>query len=128
MTHKTFSLITFLPMLSRIFILNRDNITQCVFGHSTSTQYIIHSSSEVASVVIYGYLVSGDTLLALYDSIIYSYLTYCIEIWSNTYKTNIFSLLAKHKKIVRITCNANYLDDTAPLRILRHHHYKIFLH
>ena len=61
------------------------------------------------------HVVNNDALLTLYNSITYSYLTYCIDIWDSTYKTNISSLLAKRKKIVRIICNANYLDQTSPL-------------
>ena len=45
----------------------------------------------------------------------YPYLTYSIEICGNIYKTNIISLFEKQKKIVRIICNANYLNQTDPL-------------
>ena len=72
-------------------------------------------SKSIAIIRKVKHFVNCDALLTLYNSIIYPYFTYCIEIWNNTYKTNIFSLFAKQKKIAIIICNANYLDHTASL-------------
>ena len=44
----------------------------------------------------------------LYDSLFVPYLTYCSEIWGNTYKNNINCVLLLQKKILRIVCNVDY--------------------
>ena len=46
------------------------------------------------------HLTNCDALLDLQNSITYSYFTYCVEMWGNTYKTNVFSWLAKQKKLL----------------------------
>ena len=42
----------------------------------------------------------------LYDSLLY--LSYCSEIWGNTYKTNINCVYLLQKKVLRIVCNVDY--------------------
>ena len=44
----------------------------------------------------------------LYDSLFVPYLTYCSDIWGNTYKNNINCVLLLQKKILRIVCNVDY--------------------
>ena len=38
-----------------------------------------------------------------------------MEVWGNTYKTNLYSLFIKQKKAIRIVCHAKYLDHTSSL-------------
>lgn len=59
-------------------------------------------------------LTSG-ALLSLYHSLFYPYLTYCVEVWGTTYKTNLNSIKILQKKFIRLICNANYHDHTNPL-------------
>ena len=40
------------------------------------------------------------------------YLTYCAEIWGNTYKSNTQCIFLLQKKIVRIVYGANFRDHT----------------
>ena len=44
----------------------------------------------------------------LYNSLFVPYLTYCSEIWGNTYKTNINCVYLLQKKVLRIVCNVDY--------------------
>lgn len=54
-------------------------------------------------------------LHTLYCSLILPYLTYCVEVWGNNYKTSIQSLFHLQKKVIRIIHKAGYLDHTNPL-------------
>ena len=38
-----------------------------------------------------------------------------MEVWGNTYKTNLHPLFIKQKKVIRIVCHAKYLDHTCRL-------------
>ena len=60
-------------------------------------------------------VLSSHSLYTLYNSLIVPYLTYCVEVWGNTYKSNLNPLLIKQKRIIRIVCKANFLDHTAVL-------------
>ena len=54
------------------------------------------------------YLLDKDSLVMLYDSLFVPYLSYCSEIWGNTYKTNINCVCVLQKKVLRIVCNVDY--------------------
>ena len=43
-----------------------------------------------------------DTLLSLYYSFIYPYLTYCNQVWGNTCKTYLENIIIKQKRAIRI--------------------------
>jgi len=60
-------------------------------------------------------LFNQKTLITLYYSFIYPYLTYCIEIWGSAANTHLFPLLKLQKKFVRIATNSNYLAHTENL-------------
>ena len=49
-----------------------------------------------------------ESLVMLYDSLFVPYLTYCSEIWGNTYKTNINCVYLLQKKVLRIVGNVDY--------------------
>ena len=44
----------------------------------------------------------------LYDSLFVPYLSYCSEIWGNTYNTNINCVYVLQKKVLRLVCNVDY--------------------
>ena len=54
------------------------------------------------------HLSDKDSLVMLYDSLFVPYLSYCSEIWGNTYKTNINCVYVLQKKVLRIVCNVDY--------------------
>ena len=55
------------------------------------------------------------TLLSLYYSLIYTYLTYCIQVWGSTYQSHLSQLVILQKKIVRIILGVPPRTHTDPL-------------
>ena len=53
-------------------------------------------------------LLDKESLVMLYDSLFVPHLTYCSDIWGNTYKTNINCVYLLQKKVLRIVCNVDY--------------------
>ena len=58
------------------------------------------------------HLLNRSTLFILYCSQFLPYLTYCAEIWGNTYKSNTQCIFLLQKKILRIVYDANFRDHT----------------
>ena len=58
------------------------------------------------------HLLNRSALFILYCSLFLPYLTYCAEIWGNTYKSNNQCIFLLQKKIVRIVYGANFKDHT----------------
>ena len=56
-----------------------------------------------------------SSLRNLYHAYIYSYLTYCIEVWGCTSKCQLNALLLLQKKIIRIMTFSPYLAYTDPI-------------
>ena len=54
-------------------------------------------------------------LRTLYSSIIYPYLTYCIEVWGSATQSRLNPLFILQKKAIRIISQSGYRDHTAPL-------------
>ena len=55
------------------------------------------------------------TLLSLYYSLIYPYLTYCIQVWGATYQSHLSKLMILQKKLVRIIHGVPPRTHTKPL-------------
>jgi len=55
------------------------------------------------------------TLITLYYSMIYPYLTYCVEVWGNSAQSYLLSLLKLQKKILRIITSSAYRAESNPL-------------
>ena len=55
------------------------------------------------------------TLSSLYYSLIYPYLTYCIQVWGSTYQSHLSKLVILQKKIVRIIHGVPPRTHTEPL-------------
>ena len=53
------------------------------------------------------HLLDKESLVILYDSLFVPYLSYCSEIWGNTYKTNTNCVYVLQKKVLRIVCNVD---------------------
>lgn len=58
---------------------------------------------------------SESILVTLYNSFIYPYLDYCIEIWGMAAQLHLESLLKMQKKAVRLIKSTGYLSHSAPL-------------
>ena len=72
-------------------------------------------SKSIAIIRKASHVLNSDALYTLYCAIFLPYLNYCAEVWGNTYQSSITPLFLKQKKVVRIICNANYLDHTDEL-------------
>jgi len=58
---------------------------------------------------------SKETLVSLYYTFIYPYLSYCITAWGNTYKTHLQKLILIQKRAIRIVSFSQRLSHTAEL-------------
>ena len=61
------------------------------------------------------FMLDSQYLLLLYNALILPFFNYCLQIWGNTYPSNISKLVILQKKIVRIIAHAHYRDHTNPL-------------
>ena len=57
---------------------------------------------------------SIDTLLTLYHSFIYPYITYCLEVWGGKNERNLNSIFILHKRIIRIIKSLPFRTHTSP--------------
>lgn len=67
-----------------------------------------------------GDLLNEKCLLLLYNAMVVPYMTYCVEVWGNVYKTNLDPLVKLQKRVIRIINKAAYLETTNPLFIKSH--------
>ena len=56
-----------------------------------------------------------NTLRTIYNSFVYPYITYGVEVWGNACDIHIRPLITLQKRIIRIIKSANFRDHTAPL-------------
>lgn len=61
------------------------------------------------------YYIDYHALRLLYCSLILPYLTYCVEVWGNNYKSSLHALIILQKRAVRIIHKAKYYEHTNPL-------------
>ena len=75
--------------------------------------------------------INKATLISLYYSLIYSYITYCNEVWGLGYASHRRKLFNLQKRAIRIICNKPKFEHTDPLfkelRILKLHDINSFL-
>ena len=83
--------------------------------------HAVNVKSKVSKTVAILYkikdLVNKESLYTLYCSLILPYLTYCVEVWGNTYKTILQPIFILQKKAIRIINKTEYLAATNPLFI-----------
>jgi len=60
-------------------------------------------------------LLDRDTLLSLYYTFVYPYMTYCNIIWGKAAKIHLLKLHLLQKRILRIICNTHFLAHSEPL-------------
>ena len=69
--------------------------------------------SSVLSIMYKAYkLINTSGMYTLYCSLFHPYLSYCNEIWGNTYPSNVKCLFTLQKKAIRLICNADRLAHT----------------
>ena len=57
-------------------------------------------------------LISKHGMHILYYSLFMRYIMYCVEVWGNTYATNIHCLVLLRKRVIRLICGAKRLHRT----------------
>lgn len=82
----------------------------------THINYVKSKMSKVIAILYKAQVfISQHSLVVLYHSLLIPYMTYCIEVWGNTYKTNTNPIFLLQKKAIRIICNKSYCEPTNPL-------------
>ena len=61
------------------------------------------------------HLLNTQALFKLYNALILPYLTYCCEVWGNTYKSTLNHLLILQKKVLRHVMNAHFISPSKPI-------------
>ena len=61
------------------------------------------------------YFLEEAALLTVYSSLVLPYLNYCVEIWGNTYKSNLKGVITLQKRAVRIVGKVEYSSPTNPI-------------
>ena len=59
--------------------------------------------------------VNKDALLILYNSLFLPHLSYCCEVWANTYKTNLHKIIILQKRVMRIIHKVDRFSHTSLL-------------
>ena len=72
-------------------------------------------SKSVGIIAKSRFYLSSQTLMTLYYSLVYPFLTYCNVAWSSTYCSNLNCIYLLQKRLVRLITKAHYLANTAPL-------------
>ena len=79
-------------------------------------KYISAKLSKTTAILFKSKMVLDKySLRTLYCSLFLPYINYCSEIWGNTYKTNLRSILLLQKRAVRIIENVNRFHNTHSL-------------
>jgi hypothetical protein len=62
-----------------------------------------------------GFLLDKSSLYLLYCSLFLPYITYCVEVWGTTYKTNTNEIYILQKKMIRLIAKADKYAHTGVL-------------
>lgn len=86
--------------------------------------HIKYISAKLArSIAVIGktrQILDQKSLHTLYYSLVLPYLSYCVEVWGNTYRSNLQQLHILQKRAIRIINNAGYRDHTNNLFLKAH--------
>ena len=77
-------------------------------------------SKSIAIIHKAKHLLDRRSGMILYFSLFLPYLSYCCEVWGNTYSSNIKNVYILQKKAVRIVCNVDYQHPSNVLFIELH--------
>ena len=76
---------------------------------------IRHKMSKNLSVMhIVKWLLNNSALYMIYCTLVLPYISYCCEIWGNTYKTRVQPLYIIQKRAIRICNHLEYRSHTKP--------------
>ena len=83
--------------------------------HLSWKRYIDFVSKKILIIAKARFYLSAKTLMTLYYSFVYLFLTYCNVAWSSTYCSNLNCIYLLQKRIVRLITKAHYLANPATL-------------
>ena len=100
--------------------VNQIKFLGVILDHKISWKpHIAYARAKLArSVAILGktrLILNQNTLYILYCSLVLPYLNYCLEIWGNTYKSNLQPLVILQKRAIRIVNNVGFQEHTNSL-------------
>ena len=79
-------------------------------------QYIKSKISRALGILFKAKKVFDEnTIKTLYNSLIYPYLSYCVEVWGSATESCVSSLVKLQKRAVRIIVSASYKAHTGPI-------------
>ena len=82
----------------------------------THINYICKKVSKVIGIIFRSrFFLTEKTLLSLYYTLVYPYLSYCSIVWTSTYPTNLNRIYLLQKQAMRAITKSNYLAHSAPL-------------
>uniref|UniRef100_A0A669C5X4 Reverse transcriptase domain-containing protein n=1 Tax=Oreochromis niloticus TaxID=8128 RepID=A0A669C5X4_ORENI len=78
--------------------------------------HINHVTTKMSKTIAILYktkhVLNKKSLYTLYCSLLLPYMTYCLEIWGNAYKTNTLPIFKLQKRAIRIINQSNYIEPT----------------
>ena len=72
-------------------------------------------SKSIGIIIKTRKLFNSETLISLYNSLVYPYLSYCVHVWGEAYDVHKYALVVQQKKIVRIISGVPPRTHTKPL-------------
>ena len=89
-------------------------VTNTVINHGCQRNF--NTISKARGIIIKARKnLNKKSLVNLYDSFVFPFLTYCIAIWGNASDIHLDALIKTPKKIVRIISNSSFLAHTDEL-------------
>ena len=78
--------------------------------------YICNKISKGMGIILKARnVLNKESLVSLYYTMVYPYLTYCNHVWGTAYLSNLSKLITLQKKIVKIILNVHPRTESAPL-------------
>ena len=86
------------------------------FSWINHVQYVkIKISKGIGVIARSRKILQKSSLISLYYSFIYPYLSYCVEVWGNAADVNISGIFKLQKKVVRIITSSPPKSHTLPI-------------
>ena len=88
----------------------------CKLNWKKHVEYIqTKISKNVYIIYTLKYILDKAVLFTLYNTLVLPYMTYCCEVWGNTYRSTLDFLFLLQKKVLRTVVKADFLSHTKPI-------------
>ena len=77
--------------------------------------YVKKMSKSIGVIFRSRFFLTEKTLLSLYYTLVYPYISYCSTVWTSTYLTTLNRIYLLQKRAVRAITKSDYLAHSAPL-------------